>query len=80
MKVPTLSNKFPPETAHLLDSCVSCGVRAISSLQTIQRDKSFKVWNHHSNASDSLPYPGLRVIGTGHAIPLKLAKALKPTD
>lgn len=78
-KFPTLSNDFPPETAHLFDSWVPCGVRAISSLQTIQKDKSFKVWNHHGNTSDSLPCPHLRMIGTGLAIPLKLAKASRLT-
>lgn len=74
-KVPTLSNDFPPETGHLLDSCASCDARVISSLQTMRRDKSFKVWDHHGNDSDSLPCLGLRRIGTGHGIPLKLAKA-----
>lgn len=75
---PPLSNEFPPETAHLLDSGVSHDFRVIRSLQTMRKDKSFKVWDHHGNDSNSLPCPGFRERGTGHGIPLKLAKASRP--
>lgn len=75
---PPLSNEFPPETAHLLDSGASRDFKVISSLQTIRKDKSFKVWDHHGNDSNSLPCPGFRMRGTDHGIPLKLAKASRP--